>query len=131
MYLHSFYHRFRQLILYGVIGLFASGLDFAVFSLLVRVVGMPYLVANCVSVLTGITTSFLLNRSYNFKVKDHAHRRFCIFLTVGLCGLLFSNLILYLCVDVLVMDKLLSKVASIVLVVFFQFLANKYLTFKK
>jgi putative flippase GtrA len=81
-------------------------------------------------VLGGISTSFILNRNYNFKVKDNTRRRFTIFLTVGLCGLMLSNLILYICIDILEMNKIVSKLLSIVLVVFFQFLVNKYFTFK-
>lgn len=124
------YQKFRHLILYGIIGSFSSGLDFLIYTLLVQVGGIQYLLANCISVLAGISTSFILNRNFNFKVKDHAKRRFSIFLTVGLCGLVISNLILYICIDVLSIDKLVSKLLSIVLVVFFQFLVNKYLTFK-
>ena len=126
----TLYQKFRHLILYGIIGSFSSGLDFAIYTLLVQIFGVQYLIANCISVLGGISTSFVLNRNYNFKIKDHAKRRFTIFLTVGLCGLVMSNIILYLCIDILTMDKLISKLLSIVLVVFFQFLVNKYLTFK-
>ena len=126
----SLYQKFHHLVLYGIIGSFSSGLDFLIYTILVQIVGLQYLVANCISVLGGISTSFYLNRNYNFKVKDHTKRRFSIFLTVGLCGLVMSNLILYLCIDNLGMDKLISKLLSIVLVVFFQFLVNKYLTFK-
>lgn len=126
----ALYHKFRHLILYGIIGSFSSTLDFLIYTLLVQVFGIQYIVSNCISVLGGITTSFILNRNYNFKVKDHAKRRFSIFLTVGLCGLLMSNIILYLCIDVWSMDKLMSKLLSIVLVVLFQFLINKYFTFK-
>lgn len=123
-------YKFRHLILYGIIGSFSSGLDFLIYTLLVQIAGLQYILANCISVLGGISTSFILNRNYNFKVKDHAKRRFSIFLTVGLCGLLMSNIILYLCIDVWSMDKLISKLLSIVLVVLFQFLINKYFTFK-
>ena len=126
----TLYRKFHHLVLYGIIGSFSSGLDFLIYTLLVQLVGLQYLVANCISVVAGISTSFYLNRNYNFKVKDHTKRRFSIFLTVGLCGLVMSNLILYLCIDNLGMDKLISKLLSIVLVVFFQFLVNKYLTFK-
>ena len=124
------YKRFHHLVLYGIIGSFSSGLDFLIYTLFVQLVGLQYLVANCISVIAGISTSFYLNRNYNFKVKDHTKRRFSIFLTVGLCGLVMSNLILYLCIDNLGMDKLISKLLSIMLVVFFQFLVNKYMTFK-
>lgn len=126
----TLYQKFRHLILYGIIGSFSSGLDFLIYTLLVQLTGVQYIFANCISVLVGISTSFFLNRNYNFKVKDHAKRRFSIFLSVGLCGLVMSNVILYVCIDVFGVDILISKLLSIVLVVFFQFLVNKYLTFK-
>ncbi|MCR4619464.1 MAG: GtrA family protein [Paludibacteraceae bacterium] len=125
------YKKFRHLILYGIIGTFSSGLDFLIYSMLVQLFGLQYILANCISVLGGITTSFLLNRNYNFKIKDHTKRRFSIFLTVGLSGLFLSNIILYSCIEIIHLNKILSKLFSIVLVVFFQFIMNKYITFKR
>ncbi len=124
------FNRFRPIILYGVFGSISSGLDFTIYTLLVRYVGVHYVVANCFSVLCGISTSFVLNRNYNFKVKDKTKQRFTMFLTIGLCGMLLSNLILWLCIETFHFHTILSKLLSIVLVVFFQFLLNKYLTFK-
>jgi putative flippase GtrA len=91
---------------------------------------MYYLAANCISVLAGIATSFSLNRTYNFKVKDKTIRRFSIFLMVGLCGMLLSNLILWMGIDKMGGDELIVKLASIFLVALFQFLLNKYVTFR-
>lgn len=129
--LSRLYQRFRNLILYGIIGSFTSALDFAVFTMLSKYIGIHYIVANCISVLIGISTSFALNRSINFKVKDKTGKRFIIFLTVGLCGLILSNLILYVGINLLDGDDLIVKLASIVLVVGFQFLLNKFVTFKE
>lgn len=126
----TLYNKFHHLILYGIIGSFSSALDFAIYTILVQVFGVHYLVSNCISVLAGISTSFTLNRNYNFKVKDNTKRRFSIFLCVGLCGLFLSNMILYTCINIFELNKIVSKLLSIVLVVFFQFLVNKYLTFK-
>lgn len=123
------YEEFRQLILYGIFGSCSALLDLIIFTALVRW-GMYYMLANSISVLAGISTSFLLNRQYNFKVKDAAFRRFSIFLTIGLIGMLLSNLILYCCIDVMGADEFLSKLLSIVLVALFQFVLNKYVTFK-
>ena len=120
----------RHLILYGIIGSCSAGLDFVIYTILVQLVGMPYLAANCISVLVGISVSFLMNRNYNFKVRDHVGRRFATFLAVGLFGLLLSNLILYLCIDIWGMHKIIAKILSIVLVVGVQFIINKYVTFK-
>ena len=129
--LSRLYQRFRNLILYGIIGSFTSALDFAVFTMLSKYIGIHYIVANCISVLVGISTSFALNRSFNFKVKDKTGKRFIIFLTVGICGLVLSNLILFVGINMLNCDELIVKLASIVLVVGFQFLLNKFVTFKE
>ena len=100
------FNKFRHLILYGIIGGMSSGLDFLLYTAWVEFVGLNYMLANCISVLAGILVSFLLNRKYNFKVEDKTVRRFLIFLSVGLGGLLFSNLILYLCVEYLFVNEL-------------------------
>lgn len=121
--------RWRQLILYGIIGSFSAFLDFLVYTALVSM-GLFYIHANCISVLVGIGSSFLLNRHFNFKVKDAVFRRFVIFLIIGLAGLLLSNLVLYSCIEWMVLDKLVSKLLSIILVALFQFVLNKYITFK-
>ena len=126
---HLKYGEFRQLIIYGIIGSFSAFLDFLVYTVLISI-GLFYIQANCISVLVGIGTSFLLNRHFNFKVKDAVLRRFVIFLVIGIAGLMLSNLILYSCIEWLDWDKLLSKLLSIVLVALFQFILNKYITFK-
>lgn len=124
------YKKYRNLILYGIIGCFSSGLDFLAYTLFVSVLGWHYIVSNVLSVLVGITTSFILNRNINFKVKDKTKQRFSIFLFVGLCGMLLSNLILWLCVEQAGMNKIVSKLLSIILVVLFQYILNKNITFK-
>lgn len=126
----NFYTKFRNLILYGIIGSCTSFLDFCIYTVLSFYFGIYYLAANCISVIAGITTSFYLNRRYNFKVKDHVGRRFSIFLTVGLCGMLLSNIILYIGNDWLHANELIVKFVSIVLVVGFQFITNKFVTFR-
>ena len=125
------YQKFRHLILYGLIGSFSSGLDFGVYTLLVSVLSWNYILSNCLSVVVGIVTSFILNRSYNFQVTNKTAQRFSIFIFVGLTGMLLSNIILYCCVDLMHLNKVLSKLLSIVPVVLLQFLINKYITFKK
>ena len=124
------YVKFRDLILYGLIGALSSSLDFGVYTVLVKCLSLNYLLANSISVVVGITTSFTLNRKYNFKVSDKTIRRFAIFMTVGLCGLILSNLILFVCINTIHINELLSKLLSIALVVILQFLANKFITFK-
>ena len=124
------YFRFRNLILYGIIGGFCAALDFGVYTVLCYFDMLPYLLANIISIHVGIITSFVLNRSINFKVKDKAIQRFFSFYAVGLTGLGISELMLYLMVTLGGMNELLCKLVSIVVVALIQFLLNKYITFR-
>ena len=124
------YSRFRNLILYGIIGGFCATLDFCIYTALCYCDIMPYLWANIISIHVGIFMSFFLNRSFNFKVKDKTPQRFLSFYTVGLTGLGISELMLYLMVTIGGMNELLCKLVSIVVVALIQFLLNKYITFR-
>lgn len=128
--LFALYAEFRNLILYGIIGSLTAGLDFGIFLLLSDILEWHYIVANCASVIAGISASFILNRSLNFKVKDKLILRFATFVSIGLSGMLVSNTILWICIDCIGLNDLLSKLASIIIVVIFQFLLNKHVTFK-
>lgn len=129
--IRTLYLRFRNLILYGIIGGFCAALDFGVYTALCYFDMMPYLWANIISIHVGIFTSFVLNRSFNFKVKDKTTKRFLSFYAVGLTGLGISELMLYLMVTLGGMNELVCKLFSIVVVALIQFLMNKYITFQK
>ena len=104
------YSRFRNLILYGIIGGFCAALDFGMYTVLCYWDFMPYLWANIISIHIGIFTSFVLNRSFNFKVKDKVTTRFLS--SKG--G----------------WNEIVCKLISIVVVALIQFLLNKYITFR-
>jgi putative flippase GtrA len=127
----TLYSSFRNLILYGIIGSFSAGSDFVIFYILTTICGVFYLPANIISVSVGISISFLLNRKFNFQVKDNVFKRFVLFFTIGLAGLFISSLLLYCFINLMDLDKIISKVLSIVGVVLMQFFLNKNFTFKK
>ena len=127
----SLYNRFRNLILYGLIGGFCAALDFGVYTFLCRFEVLPYLWANVISTHIGIFTSFTLNRSYNFKVKDKTPQRFLSFYAVGLTDLGLSSLMLWLMVDKMQWNELVCKLITIAFVSLVQFVLNKFVTFKQ
>ncbi|MDR1792561.1 MAG: GtrA family protein, partial [Bacteroidales bacterium] len=102
------FHKFRQLILYAIIGGISAGLDFVVFTLLCKA-GMIVIAANIISIHCGIFCSFVLNRYFNFKVKDRALIRFLSFYVVGLIGLVFSTFLLWLMVENWLWNEIYAK----------------------
>ena len=125
----QYYSRFRNLILYGIIGGFCASLDFAIYTLLCHYDLVPFLWANVISIHTGIICSFILNRTFNFKIKDKTPQRFLSFYVVGLVGLVISEGMLYVMVTLGGWNELVCKLISIVIVALIQFVLNKYITF--
>lgn len=124
--------KYREFILYGIIGGFSASIDFIVYTLILLAwPQVNVIVANAIGVVCGIATSFVLNRQYNFKVKDRTVRRFMIFFTVGIVGLIISSVMIYYTVDCLGWNKLLAKLMTIFIVSLIQFLLNKTITFKQ
>lgn len=126
----ALYSKFRNLILYGIIGSCTAMLDFLIFTGLTQWTSIHYIIANIISCSTGILCSFLLNRKYNFKVTDHTFRRMVISFSVGIFGMFLSSVILHFCIDNMHWEELVSKLMSIVIVVIIQFFMNKYISFR-
>jgi len=120
----------KRFILYGIIGLSGMTIDFLVFTVFVKVLTINHLISNVISVSLGITNNFFLNRKYNFKIYDKPLSRFISFYTIGISGLLISTVLIYVFVDILNFPVLSTKLGVILIVVIFQYIGNKNITFK-
>ena len=120
--------KYRNFILYGIIGGFSAALDFGVYTVLGEFI--PILWANVISVHCGIICSFICNRSFNFKVKNNVGIRFLSFYLVGLSGLGLSELLIYVFAERNGLNHLVVKLVTVFIVAVYQFLLNKFITFK-
>ena len=122
--------RYKQLIKYGIIGCFCAGLDFIIYTLIIKFSDLPYLYANTISIHCGIFASFFLNRHLTFKIKNKTLLRFTSFYIVGMIGLLISSGLLIVFIEKMHLNELISKGITVVFVALIQFLLNKYISFK-
>lgn len=125
------YNKFRNFILYGIIGCSSALLDFTLFTVLTELCGVFYLVANCISVTCGLTNSFFLNRKYNFKVTDKTFKRAVLFFAVGYCGLAINSTLLYVFISFFHFASPIAKLCAMAIEVLLQFVVNSLVTFKK
>ena len=120
----------KQLIKYGIIGCCCAGLDLIIYWLLVHTVKIPYLYANVISVHCGIFASFFLNRHFTFKIKNRTLLRFFSFYVIGITGLAISSGLLFLFVEKIALNELVSKAFTVIVVALIQFLLNKFISFR-
>ena len=123
--------RYRQFLIYCIIGCTGAGLDFILFWLLSLVGGMHYQIANFISISCGIVNNFFLNRRFNFKSRDRTLIRLASFYAVGMLGWGVSAGLLYVLITCNNFDKILSKVMTIFVITIMQYLLNKTISFRK
>ena len=123
--------RFRELIVYGMIGCTGAGMDFVIFWFLTNNVGVHYQLANVISVTFGITNNFFLNAFFNFRTTDFLFSRFVKFFGIGMLGWVLSAGLLWLFVSQFGWAKVFAKLCTIFFVTVIQFLLNKAITFRK
>ena len=128
----------RQLVRFAIIGAINSVIDFCIFFLLLKTplgtlgqVGKQ--VAKASSFLVAVASSYLMNRRWTFRSSE---RRIVAqagkFLLVSLVGLGFNNLAFYVfnAESLLHLNTLLSLILATATVSSWNFLANKYWTFR-
>ncbi|MGN0890887.1 MAG: GtrA family protein [Candidatus Spyradenecus sp.] len=123
--------RYREFVLYCLIGGSGVALDCAVFAALTYGASWHYQAANAVSVSCGICNNFLWNAFVNFRTTDRLWARFLSFYGVGLLGLGVSAALLWLLVGCLGWHELLSKGVILFVVTALQFTLNKCITFRR
>jgi dolichol-phosphate mannosyltransferase len=119
----------QRFLIYALCGVAAVTLDFAVYSLLLRL-GVHYQVANLIGATCGLLLSFTLNRTFTFRVLDAPWRRFAIFAAIGSVGYLLGSATLHVLVEIVHLNAYIAKALSMIIVVVSQFSLNSIITFK-
>ncbi|TWF94463.1 GtrA family protein [Saccharopolyspora dendranthemae] len=119
----------RELLLYTVIGGSGVLLDYLLFLVLFNYVGMHHQLANVLSTTAGITNNFVLNSLFNFRKTDRIVVRFLRFYAVGIAGIVLTFLLLAVFSTGIGIDANLVKLASLPVVLLFQYTINKRWSF--
>jgi putative flippase GtrA len=121
----------KQFVLYCLIGMSGTALDFGVFSLLIKSGTLNYQAANAISYASGTLLSFVLNARYNFRVSDRMLQRLVCFFCVAFVGWLISAGLLNLFIGRFHFNPYASKLVTLGFVVVFQYTLNRFVSFRK
>lgn len=121
----------KQFLLYCVIGFSGVGLDFGIYSLLIKTRLLDYQAANAVGYASGTLLSFVLNAKVNFRVTDRIALRLLSFAGVAFVGWLASATTLHVLIGSLQWNKYIAKAGTLVVVVLLQYNLNRLISFRK
>jgi len=123
----------RQFIKFGIVGVGNTTVDFLVYILLTRYLGLFYLIANAISFIIAATLSFTINKFWTFRDgRRHVIKgQYAKFLLVSTIGAFLAEGTLFLFVHYLSIHDLFAKLLVVGVIVFWNFFANKYWTFRQ
>jgi putative flippase GtrA len=124
-----------QFLRYMVTGGFAFVADFGLFALCLYAFGWHYLLANLVGLVAGLVLNYLMSILWVFTackriLKTKKGIEFVLFALVGIAGVGINQVLMYLMVDGLGINEMVSKMIAAVLVLMWNFGARKLMLFR-
>jgi len=115
-----------------LISLLATGIDFGVSFLLVKVLGAPYLAGSATGTILGGMTHFLISRNWVFSAQEKKWTgQLSRYLLVWIGNLILNVSGLYLLVHFAGMNFMLAKIViAISIAVFYNYVLQKRFVFK-
>jgi len=123
----------EQVLKFSVLGAVNFALTFAVFTGLLKLLSLNYLVSLLAAWFVGVVFMYVTNFVWVFQRSQTLHfdRRFLKFLATGIVSIILNMLALHLMVERCGFDAFLAQVFLMPFVVAFNFLAAKFVSFAR
>ena len=130
MLIRYFQENKGQMLRYAIVGGAGAVIDLALLFILTEFFNFYYLLSTTLAFIFSALLNFYFNRRWTFKSSGNAQRQLLIFSFVAISGVLINAGIMYVLVELFYVYYMLAKVASIAIVTIWNFMWNKYLTFR-
>jgi putative flippase GtrA len=121
------FHQFKR---YVITGLASFTLEYLLFFILYRRVGLWYISANAVVYVTIFWFNFLMNRYWSFKSGGSLRRQLMLYCILFVFNLGAITVLMYLLSDVAGITPMISKIAVMGAVVLWNFVLYKKVIYK-
>lgn len=117
----------KQILKFGVVGVIAFIIDYAVLVLCKEVFGLPVLVSAATGFTVSVIANYILSVKFVFDVDESKSkkRNFILFIIFSVIGLGLTELIMWLGTDIISLHYLFVKVVATGIVMVFNFITRK------
>ena len=119
----------KQILSFGVVGVVATVIDFALLFVLTEFAHVPYLWSAAISFCCSLVANYLLTMRYVFQGRSDITKRreFTTFVILSLIALALNQLLMWLGTDILRIPYMLTKVFVTAFVMVYNFVSRKML----
>ena len=117
----------EQIMRFGIVGVIAFVIDYAVLLLLTEVVGIHYLVSSAVAFLVSVIFNYILSVAFVFETDKSRSKgaQFTLFALMSAGGLGINQLMMWLLSDIMFIPYQLSKFLATAVVMVYNFVTRK------
>ena len=118
-----------QFVKFSLVGATNTLISLMAYTLLVKL-GIYYIVANVLAYGVGMVNSYILNKLWVFNSNSSTGSTAAKFILINISALSLSTFLLYLCVSLIGVNKILSQIIVTFMVLTINYTANKLWTFR-
>ncbi|MFH0846080.1 MAG: GtrA family protein [Patescibacteria group bacterium] len=123
---------FRQFIVYGLVAIIPTIVDFSLVYSLTEFLNLYYVYSVVTAFIIASGVSYFVQKKITFKNKSHAYTpQYSVFIFVSLVSLFLNVVLISIMVEYLALWYLLAKAISQIIVSLWSFGANRFITFEK
>jgi putative flippase GtrA len=122
----------KQFLKFAIVGAIGTCVDVVTLVFLKEVIGLDVYVANFFSFSLAVINNYTWNSRWTFGDQEKEHKRQIVqFVIISVVGLTLSEILLYFFHDIVHLHYLVGKCLGILIVLFWNFFANRFWTFKE
>lgn len=121
-----------QFFRYIFVGGTAFIIDFSIYSILV-LNGLHYLISAIIAFIISVLANYLLSTKWVFNQSSNFNKKleFNLFIIISTMGLGFTEILLYIFTDSLMINLIISKIIVAIIVLFWNFAARRVIFYWK
>lgn len=127
--------KYKELILYGIFGVGSTAINIIAFYLLDTIMACDLIFSNVLAWIFAFIFAFVTNKLWVFESKSwnghKAFKEFIDFFIARVATLFIDTFLMWLFIEVLFMNSLLSKIVVNVVVIVINYIASKLWIFKE
>ena len=118
---------FVQIFKFGIVGGIATIIDWIVYYVLINFVSIDPLIANVFSFSISVIYNYWASVKWVFNINNNKSKKlmFIEFIVFSLIGLLLTEILLFIFIDSLAYDEMISKIIATIIVMVFNFATRK------
>lgn len=127
--------KYEELIMYLIIGVLITIINYVVFAILVNGIKLEMHISNIIAWVISVICAYFSNKLWVFKSKSFKLevivKEILSFGAARVFSLLVEEVILYIFVNKLGMEKLIIKLVANIVVIIINYILSKFIIFKK